>query len=137
MRAWVIVLVPFVAAKLMRHEPGARFFLSKLLRVVLFASELSLVSIPLAALLHDMGVGTGRDWLGAQLELLSFLSMLAAVSLLLHLVLEPPLAALGTSYAFAAALLWFGGGYAIWLALGAASVAWVLLRSRRSLLHAE
>jgi hypothetical protein len=135
--ALALALVPFLAAKLMRHEPGARFFLSKLLRVVLFASELSLVSIPLAALLHDMGVGSGREWLGAQLELLSFLSMLAAVSLLLHLVLEAPLAALGTSYAFAGALLWFGGGYAIWLALGAASVAWVLLRSRRSLLHAE
>jgi hypothetical protein len=131
------VLIPFAAAKLARQEPDSRLFLSRLLRNVLFASELVLVSIPLALLLHDMGVGSGREWLGAHLELLSFLCMLAAVSLLLHLVLEPPLGALGASYAVAAALLWVGGGFELWLALGTASVAWVLLRNRRSILHAE
>jgi hypothetical protein len=130
-------LVPFAAAKLARQEPGPRLFPSRFLRIVLFASELVLVSVPLAVLLRDMGVGSGREWLGAHLELLSFLSMLAAVSLLLHLVLEPPLAALGASYAVAAALVWIGGGFELWLALGAASLAWVLLRNRRSLLHAE
>lgn len=136
------ILIPFVAAKLMRREggvkpTGARFLLPKLLVIALFALELLLVSAPLVTLLYDVGVGSGREWIGAQLELLLFLSVLAAIALLLHLVLEPPLAAFGATYAAAAALVWIGGGFQLWLALGAASVALLALRSHRSLLHAE
>src|SRR3990172_5961059 len=53
-------LTGFVAAKRMKAGEGVKraFALS-----VLFALELLLASAPLAALLHDMGVGSGRAWM--------------------------------------------------------------------------
>jgi hypothetical protein len=143
------ILIPFVAAKLMRREPRlrrtialcgvspARFLLPKLLLVALFASELLLVAAPLAMLLHDMGAGAGSEWVLAQLELFVFLSMLAAVAILLQLVLDPPLAALGATYVAESALVWIGGGFERWLALGAVTVVLIALRSQRALLYAE
>jgi len=128
---WLLsaALTAFVAAKLMRRDRGLKHSVAL---TVLFALELLLVSSPISVLLYDMGAGSGREWMSSQAELLAYLTMLAGIAVLFHLVLSPPLAALGATYAAAGGLLWIGGGAGLWLTVFAVAAGLAALRAHRS-----
>jgi hypothetical protein len=127
---WMVAgaLTVFLAVKQMRS--GA-----KLTSTVIFPIEIFLLSLPVGGLLLEMGAASPAEWIESRIELFLFLSMLAALTLLVCRVVEPSLAALGAALLAGAALGWLGGGIQLSLAVGAAALALLAWLGRRRPLH--